>query len=307
MPAGALIKAYPGHRRRRHELRLVLVRGDHRVNDIKLGNALGAAFRPAQESEFADADRPRGLHRPGRHRRADPARLRAATATRYITGANKADAHLRGVKPGRDFAVHRGRRAHGRGRRHRRRARDPDRARDRDRQHLQARHALLGAARARPTSTRTATRSRSGWAPTASARRGSPPPRSSSSPTRRASPGRARWRRSTSTSSASASRTRDEHALAERLYEELRAVGLDVIYDDRDLGPGAKFADAELLGVPAAADGRPPDARGGRGRGPGPARARDPVGPARGRGAGGQGLVGDAPVSEGRPPGASAS
>ncbi len=27
-------------------------------------------------------------------------------------------------------------------------------------------------------------------------------------------------------------------------------LGLDVIYDDRDLGPGGKFADAELLGVP---------------------------------------------------------
>src|SRR3954469_3824826 len=39
-PAGALIKAYPvivGD----DELRLVLVRGDHRVNDIKLANALG--------------------------------------------------------------------------------------------------------------------------------------------------------------------------------------------------------------------------------------------------------------------------
>jgi prolyl-tRNA synthetase len=42
----------------------------------------------------------------------------------------------------------------------------------------------------------------------------------------------------------------EEHALAERLYEELRAVGLDVVYDDRNLGPGAKFADAELLGCP---------------------------------------------------------
>ena len=42
----------------------------------------------------------------------------------------------------------------------------------------------------------------------------------------------------------------EEFALAEKLYEELRAVGLDVIYDDRNLGPGAKFADAELLGVP---------------------------------------------------------
>ncbi len=42
----------------------------------------------------------------------------------------------------------------------------------------------------------------------------------------------------------------DEHELAERLYGELRAAGLDVIYDDRDEAPGAKFADAELLGVP---------------------------------------------------------
>ena len=34
------------------------------------------------------------------------------------------------------------------------------------------------------------------------------------------------------------------------LYEELRAAGIDVLYDDRDAGPGEKFADAELLGVP---------------------------------------------------------
>jgi prolyl-tRNA synthetase len=42
----------------------------------------------------------------------------------------------------------------------------------------------------------------------------------------------------------------DERALAEQLYEELRETGLDVLYDDRDAGPGEKFADAELLGVP---------------------------------------------------------
>ena len=42
----------------------------------------------------------------------------------------------------------------------------------------------------------------------------------------------------------------EEHALAERFYGELRELGVDVVYDDRDLGPGAKFADAELLGVP---------------------------------------------------------
>jgi prolyl-tRNA synthetase len=38
--------------------------------------------------------------------------------------------------------------------------------------------------------------------------------------------------------------------VSERLYEELRATGLDVLYDDRGASPGEKFADAELLGCP---------------------------------------------------------
>ena len=38
--------------------------------------------------------------------------------------------------------------------------------------------------------------------------------------------------------------------MADRLYDELRAEGLDVLYDDRDGSAGAKFADAELLGCP---------------------------------------------------------
>ena len=42
----------------------------------------------------------------------------------------------------------------------------------------------------------------------------------------------------------------EEYELSERLYEELQAQDLEVIYDDRDAGPGEKFADAELLGCP---------------------------------------------------------
>lgn len=42
----------------------------------------------------------------------------------------------------------------------------------------------------------------------------------------------------------------DEAAAAEKLYDELRGAGLDVLLDDRREGAGAKFADAELLGVP---------------------------------------------------------
>lgn len=37
---------------------------------------------------------------------------------------------------------------------------------------------------------------------------------------------------------------------ADRLYEELKAQGVDVILDDRDMRPGVMFADWELIGVP---------------------------------------------------------
>jgi prolyl-tRNA synthetase len=41
-----------------------------------------------------------------------------------------------------------------------------------------------------------------------------------------------------------------ERDAAEALYEALCAGGVEVLYDDRELGPGEKFADAELLGCP---------------------------------------------------------
>jgi prolyl-tRNA synthetase len=37
---------------------------------------------------------------------------------------------------------------------------------------------------------------------------------------------------------------------ADALYDELTSKGIDVLYDDRDERAGAKFADAELLGIP---------------------------------------------------------
>jgi prolyl-tRNA synthetase len=45
----------------------------------------------------------------------------------------------------------------------------------------------------------------------------------------------------------------EEREITDRLYGELRETGLDVLYDDRDAGPGEKFADAELLGCPLRA------------------------------------------------------
>jgi len=37
---------------------------------------------------------------------------------------------------------------------------------------------------------------------------------------------------------------------AERLYAELQAAGIEVMFDDRDARPGVKFADDELIGIP---------------------------------------------------------
>ena len=42
----------------------------------------------------------------------------------------------------------------------------------------------------------------------------------------------------------------DVKAQADALYDDLTAKGIEVLYDDRDERAGAKFADAELLGIP---------------------------------------------------------
>jgi len=39
-------------------------------------------------------------------------------------------------------------------------------------------------------------------------------------------------------------------ATAKRLYEDLTAAGIDVLFDDRDERPGVKFKDADLIGIP---------------------------------------------------------
>ena len=40
---------------------------------------------------------------------------------------------------------------------------------------------------------------------------------------------------------------------ADRLYAELLSYGVEVLYDDRDIRPGAMFADADLFGIPLRA------------------------------------------------------
>jgi prolyl-tRNA synthetase len=41
-------------------------------------------------------------------------------------------------------------------------------------------------------------------------------------------------------------------SVAERLYADLEAAGVEVVLDDRDERAGVKFTDAELIGYPVA-------------------------------------------------------
>jgi len=111
VPDGALMKAYPVVVTRAggdDELVLVLVRGDHRVNEIKLANALGAPSRPAHPEEIAQALGPPGFIGPvGLDATIeillDSALARHSGEGGWVTGANAPDEHLAGVVPGRDF------------------------------------------------------------------------------------------------------------------------------------------------------------------------------------------------------------
>ena len=106
LPEGALLKSYPVMVEDRG-LVLVVLRGDHQVNDIKLANALGTTFRAAREDEFAQRIGPGGSMGPVG---ADvPVLLDDAVAPGpYVAGANRDGYHLQGVEPGRDFPFKRG-------------------------------------------------------------------------------------------------------------------------------------------------------------------------------------------------------
>ena len=101
VPAGALIKALPVIAEGRG-MALILVRGDHRLNEIKLRNALGADFRQAGAEEIAAELGPVGFIGPV-GAKIPVVKDVAIDGDSYVCGANEAGAHLRGVRPGRDF------------------------------------------------------------------------------------------------------------------------------------------------------------------------------------------------------------
>jgi prolyl-tRNA synthetase len=98
---GAALKAIPVVAEERGFL-LALVRGDHRLNEIKLANALGEPARQATTEEIEAKLGPPGFIGPVG---ADVPVIKDAAiqGEGFFAGANKADAHLIGITPGRDF------------------------------------------------------------------------------------------------------------------------------------------------------------------------------------------------------------
>jgi prolyl-tRNA synthetase len=247
VPAGAMLKAYPillgGN-----EMRLVVLRGDHRVNEIKLQNTLGAPFRAAHPDEVAARLGPPGYIGPVGAQM--PILLDAAVLPgSYIAGANQPDAHLRGVEPGRDFPFERV---------------DVRTVLAGDTVNGSAIRIVpaievgnifkLGTRYSEPLGAKyldEAGREQLIWMGSY----GFGPARTAAAAIEQfADEHGISWPRSIAPFDveivAVGKEGTEERAFADGLYGELLELGLDVLYDDRDAGPGEKFTDAELLGCP---------------------------------------------------------
>jgi len=247
VPAGALLKAYPVIADGRG-LVLVLLRGDHRVNDVKLRIALGGNFRPAQPDEFATKIGPAGYIGPvGANA---PILLDAAVADGgYVTGANRPDFHLNGVEPGRDFPFERA-----------------------DIRTVEAGDTVNGHPIRIEKAIEVANIFRLGTRysqalgatfldedgvakPVIMGSYGIGPARIAAAAVEQtADDAGIAWPRPLAPWDVElvvlGKPDTEERKVADRVYGELMETGLDVVYDDRDAGPGDKFADAELLGCP---------------------------------------------------------
>jgi prolyl-tRNA synthetase len=249
VPAGALLKSMPIVVDDDRGFVLLVLRGDHRVNDVKLTNALGASWRPAGEDEIAQRLGPPGFIGPVGAEVPVLLDDGVAAAGGYVAGANEADHHLRGVEPGRDFAFERV-----------------------DVRTVEAGDTVAGApitiepaievGNIFQLGTRYSEPLGAMFLDEAGVQRpvvmgcyGIGPARIVAAAVEQFADEKGiSWPRALAPWDveivALGKPGSDELAAAEGLYRELRAIGLDVLLDDRSAGPGAKFADAELLGIP---------------------------------------------------------
>jgi prolyl-tRNA synthetase len=248
VPEGALLKAFPVIVDE-DAMRLVIVRGDHRVNEIKLANALGQQFRPARAEEVEQRLGPPGFIGPVGAQM--PILLDEGVAPgQYVTGANRPDAHLRGVEPGRDFQFERAD------------VRSVVAGDTIDGRTVRIEPAIevgnifkLGTRYSGPLSAKYLDehgKEQLIWMGSY----GFGPARAVAAAVEQyADDLGISWPRSMAPFDVElvvlGKQGTEEREFAERLYGELQAQGLDTLYDDRDeVGPGEKFAVAELLGCP---------------------------------------------------------
>jgi prolyl-tRNA synthetase len=82
---------------------LALVRGDDRLNEMKLLEALGEDFRPAEQDEVREAFGAAGGSIGPVGASVEVLADEALREGQYVVGANRDDIHLRGVQAGRDY------------------------------------------------------------------------------------------------------------------------------------------------------------------------------------------------------------
>jgi prolyl-tRNA synthetase len=250
VPAGALVKAFPMFVDGRGPL-LVLVRGDHRLNEIKLANALGSQARPAEAGEVREVfGAEPGFIGPVGTRAPVLADEALRDLRGLVAGGNEPDVHLVGVQPGRDF--------------------EPDWADVRrvepgdtspDGGTIRVEPAIevgnifkLGTRYSEALGARYLDeegREQLIWMGSY----GIGPARIVAAAIEQFHDEQGiAWPRSVAPFDVElvtlGKQGEEARELSDRLYGELRDVGLDVLYDDREASAGEKFTDAELLGCP---------------------------------------------------------
>jgi prolyl-tRNA synthetase len=248
LPPGALIKSLPVMVDGKG-LVLVLLRGHHRLNDVKLRNALGAGFRQAGVEEIEAGIGPVGYIGPV-GARVPVIKDTAIQGHSFVCGGNQLDLHLRGVKPGRDFefeeldvrTVEAGDTAPGGGT-------------------IEIEPAIevgnifkLGTRYSEPLGA-TYLNETGVERPVEMGSYGIGPARIVAAAIEQRADergivwpaGLAPWQVQLVSLGKQGGAEREA---ADSLYEELSGAGAEVLYDDRDAGPGEKLTDAELLGCP---------------------------------------------------------
>jgi prolyl-tRNA synthetase len=248
VPEGAALKAIPVVADERGFV-LTLIRGDHRLNEIKLANALGEGVRQATTEEITERLGPPGFIGPvGAN--VPVIKDSAIAGGGLFCGANRPDEHLIGVEPGRDFTFEE---------LDIRRVEAGDAAPGGQPIEIEAaieignifklgtRYSVpLGATYLDPDGAER---------PIVMGSYGIGPARIIAAAIEQGADERGIvWPASIApwdVHVVGLGKTGEETAAeAERIYEELRAAGVEAVLDDREAGTGEKLTDAELLGCP---------------------------------------------------------